>query len=176
MARKFNYIRFFSFPDCRGIPLRATLISTLLWTFSCLIGLFFAISTTEISPLNKAMCIYFNAHFTILLRHPCVSMFSFRANAEVRRLDMKEERERRRNIVIQEAAKERAARKENSTNNHIAIQLEEIDSGSSDHQNYPQYPNLPRRDPNQPKLYPNQTNSSSTSQDSSQTKPKPPRS
>ena len=78
-------------------------------------------------------------------------MFSFRANAEVRRLDMKEERERRRNIVIQEAAKERAARKENSTNNHIAIQLEEIDSGSSDHQNYPQYPNLSRRDPNQPK-------------------------
>ena len=58
-------------------------------------------------------------------------MFSFRANAEVRRLDMKEERERRRNIVIQEAAKERAARKKNSTNNH----------GSSDHQNYPQYPN-----------------------------------
>ena len=103
-------------------------------------------------------------------------MFSFRANAEVRRLDMKEERERRRNIVIQEAAKERAARKENSTNNHIAIQLEEIDSGSSDHQNYPQYPNLSRRDPNQPKLYPNQPNSTSTYQDSSQTKPKPPRS
>ena len=136
MVRKFNYLRFFSFPDCRGIPLRATLISTLLWTFSCLIGLFFAIRTTEISPLNKAMCIYFNAHFTILLRHPCVSMFSFRANAEVRRLDMKEERERRRNIVIQEAAKERAARKENSTNNHIEIQLQ-----SSDHPNYPQYPN-----------------------------------
>ena len=52
-------------------------------------------------------------------------VFSFRANVESRRLDMKEERERRRNIVIQEAAKERASRKENATN-HIEIQLEEI--------------------------------------------------
>ena len=52
-------------------------------------------------------------------------VFSFRANVESRRLDMKEERERRRNIVIQEAAKERALRKENTTN-HIEIQLEEI--------------------------------------------------
>ena len=52
-------------------------------------------------------------------------VFSFRANVESRRLDMKEERERRRNIVIQEAAKERASRKENATN-RIEIQLEEI--------------------------------------------------
>ena len=52
-------------------------------------------------------------------------VFSFRANVEGRRLDMKEERERRRNIVIQEAAKERASRKENATN-RIEIQLEEI--------------------------------------------------
>ena len=115
----------FYISDCRDIPFRATLINTLLWTVSCLVGLFFAISTTEISPLNKAMSIYFCAHFTILVRHPCMLVFSFRANVESRRLDMKEERERRRNIVIQEAAKERASRKENATN-HIEIQLEEI--------------------------------------------------
>ena len=85
-------------------------------------------------------------------------MFSFRANAEVRRLDMKEERERRRNIVIQEAAKERAARKENSTNNHIEIQLQEIDSGSSDHQNYPKYPNSTQTYQDATQINPNQLN------------------
>ena len=117
--------KLFYISDYHDIPFRATLINTLLWTVSCLVGLFFAISTTEISPLNKAMSIYFCAHFTILVRHPCMLVFSFRANVESRRLDMKEERERRRNIVIQEAAKERASRKENATN-RIEIQLEEI--------------------------------------------------
>ena len=86
-----------------------------------------------------------------------MSMFSFRANAEVRRLDMKEERERRRNIVIQEAAKERAARKENSTNNHIEIQLQ-----SSDHPNYPQYPNSTQTYQDATQINPNFTQTNPT--------------
>ena len=88
--------------------------------------LFVTISTTEISPLNRAMSLYFAAHFTILLRHPCMMVFCFRANAEGRRLDVKEERERRRNIVIEEAAKERASRRTENVTNDIEIELEEI--------------------------------------------------
>ena len=53
-------------------------------------------------------------------------VFCFRANAEGRRLDMKEERERRRNIVIEEAAKERASRRTENVTNDIEIELEEI--------------------------------------------------
>ena len=53
-------------------------------------------------------------------------VFCFRANAEGRRLDMKEERERRRNIVIEEAAKERASRRTENVTNQIEIELEEI--------------------------------------------------
>ena len=89
-------------------------------------GLFVVVSTTEISPLNRAMSLYFGAHFTILLRHPCMMVFCFRANAEGRRLDMKAERERRRNIVIQEATKERASRRTENATNHIEIELQEI--------------------------------------------------
>ena len=86
------------------------MVSTFLWMINFVVGLFFGISTSEISPLNKAMAISFAAHFTILLRHPFVSAFSFRANAESRKLDLKEERERRRTLVIEEAKKERALR------------------------------------------------------------------
>ena len=100
--------------DCRNFPLRATLISTFLWIVNFIVGLFFGISTTEISPLNKAMPICFAAHFTILLRHPCVSAFSFRADAEGRKLDLKEDRERRRNLVIEEAKKDRELREKNA--------------------------------------------------------------
>ena len=53
-------------------------------------------------------------------------VFCFRANAEGRRLDVKEERERRRNIVIEEAAKERASRRTENVTNDIEIELEEI--------------------------------------------------
>ena len=53
-------------------------------------------------------------------------VFSFRANVESRRLDMKEERERRRDIVIEEAAKERASRRTENVTNDIEIELEEI--------------------------------------------------
>ena len=57
------------------------------------------------------MAVYICAAVTIMLRHPCVTAFSFRANAESRRLDLNAERERRRNIIIEEAKKERALRK-----------------------------------------------------------------
>ena len=53
-------------------------------------------------------------------------VFCFRANAEGQRLDVKEERERRRNIVIEEAAKERASRRTENVTNDIEIELEEI--------------------------------------------------
>ena len=97
--------------DCRDIPFRATLISAFLWIFIFILGLSFSVSTTEISTTYKAMAAYICAAITTLLRHPCVSAFSFRANAESRRLDLTEERERRRNTVIQEAKKERESRK-----------------------------------------------------------------
>ena len=98
------------------------MVNTFLWMINFIVGLFFGISTSEISPLNKAMAIYFAAHFTILLRHPCVSGFSFRANAENRKLDLKAERERRRSLVIEEAKKERALRMRQQ------ISLETIDN------------------------------------------------
>ena len=112
------------FSDCRNIPLRATVVNTLLWIFNFQVGLFFSISTTEISALNKAMAVYICAAITMMLRHPCVSAFAFRANAESRRLDLKEEKERRRNRIIEEAKKEKASRKEkleNRPNNPIPI-------------------------------------------------------
>ena len=106
------------------------MISASLWIINFIVGLFFGISTTEISPLNKAMPIYFAAHFTILLRHPCVSAFSFRADAEGRKLDLKEDRERRRNLVNEEAKKERELRKKSNEetnlyqNQNQSIQIE----------------------------------------------------
>ena len=57
------------------------------------------------------MAPYICAAATILLRHPCVSAFAFRANEECRRLDMDEEREKRRKSVIEEAKKARDLRK-----------------------------------------------------------------
>jgi len=113
--------------DCRDIPFRATLISAFLWIFIFILGLSFSVSTTELSPTTKAMAPYICAAVTILLRHPCVSAFAFRANAESRRLDLTEERERRRNTVIQEAKKERESRKL-KTNGHAGCgdQIEEV--------------------------------------------------
>ena len=108
--------KLFIFSDCRNIPLRATVVNTLLWIFNFQVGLFFSISTTEISALNKAMAVYICAAITMMLRHPCVSAFAFRANAESRRLDLKEEKERRRNRIIEEAKKEKALRKEKLEN------------------------------------------------------------
>ena len=57
---------------------------------------------------------YLVAAVTIMLRQPCVAAFSFRTNAENRRLDMKEQRERRRARVIEEARKERALKNQSS--------------------------------------------------------------
>ena len=91
------------------------MISAFLWIFNFFLGLGFGISTSEISPLYKAESAYFCATITILLRHPCVSAFSFRANAESRKLDLTEEREKRRNTVIQEAKKEREERKQKTS-------------------------------------------------------------
>ena len=85
--------------------LRATLINTLLWIFNFLVGLIFSISTTEISALNKAMAIYICANVTIMIRLPCMLNFCFRANTENRNLDLNEERERKRRIIIEEAKK-----------------------------------------------------------------------
>ena len=97
--------------DCRDIPFRATLISAFLWIFIFILGLSFSISTIEVSATYKAMAPYICAAATILLRHPCVSAFAFRANEECRRLDMDEEREKRRKSVIEEAKKARDLRK-----------------------------------------------------------------
>ena len=83
--------------------------------------MFFGISTSEVTALHKAEAAYFCATVTILLRHPCVSAFSFRANAESRRLDLTEEREKRRNTVIQEAKKEREERKQKTNEDDIQI-------------------------------------------------------
>ena len=101
----------FTISDCRDIPFRATLISVFLWIFIFIVGLSFSISTIEVSATYKAMAPYICAAATILLRHPCVSAFAFRANEECRRLDMDEEREKRRNSVIEEAKKARDLRK-----------------------------------------------------------------
>ena len=103
--------------DCRDIPFRATLISAFLWIFIFILGLSFSVSTTEISATYKAMAPYICAAITTLLRHPSVTAFSFVANAESRRLDLSEERERRRNTVIQEAKKERESRKLKTSSN-----------------------------------------------------------
>ena len=112
----------FLFSDCRNIPLRATFINTFLWIINFQVTIFLSINTTEISLINKAMAVYVCATVTIMLRHPCVSAFSFRANIESHRLDLNEDRERRRNTIIEEAKKERALRKGKLEDN-----VEEID-------------------------------------------------
>ena len=102
----------YSISDCRNIPLQATLINTLLWILNFLVGLIFSINTTEISALHKAMAVHICANVTIMIRHPCMLVFCFRANTENRNLDLNEERERKRRIIIEEAKKERALRKQ----------------------------------------------------------------
>ena len=99
------------------------MISAFLWLFTFLLNLGFGVSTSEVSALHKAESVYVCAAITILLRHPFVSAFSFRANAESRRLDLTEEREKRRNTVIQEARKEREERKQKTSSDDDDIQM-----------------------------------------------------
>ena len=87
------------------IPLRATAISTSL--HAIFIFIFVILGIQKVTPIDKYLIATVLIRIDNILRNPLTAVFTFKINDETRQKNAVEERERKRQAVIQDALRQR---------------------------------------------------------------------
>ena len=107
------------------IPIRSTMISTLLLLPYLVI--YFVISSQNIQPMEKYLVSIVGTRINDILRNPLVAIYTFKINEETRRKNADKERERKRQIEIQDAVNRRKERQQEQRQVEN-IQLEDLEN------------------------------------------------